>query len=97
MNLQKQNKITNYLLRRVDHPTLMSIIDSNYDFAEREFDPDYEFYDFNYGIASVIVEDLQIMNHIDLHNEPIYNELVNYFYILLKDRSRKLYDKLTGE
>ena len=94
MNLQKKYKIRNYLLRRVDYPTLMSIIDQNYKYAENEFDTDYDFHDFNYGIATLIVEDLFIMNHIDLHIEHMYEELVEYFYETLKNHNRKLYDKL---
>ena len=94
MNPQKKHKIRNYLLRRVDYPTLMSIIDQNYKYAENEFDTDYDFHDFNYGLATIIVEDLHIMNHIDLHIEHIYEELVEYFYETLKNRTRKLYDKL---
>jgi hypothetical protein len=94
MNLQEKYKIRNYLLRRVDYPTLMSIIDQNYKYAENEFDTDYDFHDFNYGIATIIVEDLHIMDHIDLHIEHIYEELVEYFYETLKNRTRKLYDKL---
>jgi len=95
MNLQEQNKIRNYLLRRIDQPTLESIIDSNYEFAENEFDQDYSFYDFNHAIAVIIVEDLHIMDHIDLHIEQMYDKLVEYFSNLLKDRSRKLYKHLT--
>jgi hypothetical protein len=72
----------------------MSIIDQNYRYAENEFDTDYDFHDFNYGIATLIVEDLFIMNHIDLHIERMYEELVEYFYETLKNRTRKLYDKL---
>jgi hypothetical protein len=94
MNLQEKYKIRNYLLRRVDYPTLMSIIDQNYKYTENEFDTDYDFHDFNYGLATLIVEDLFIMNHIDLHIEHIYEELVEYFYETLKNRTRKLYDKL---
>jgi|LakMenEpi03Aug12_release.lakeMendotaPanAssembly.Ray.scaffolds.fasta_scaffold3463584_1 hypothetical protein len=94
MNLQEKYKIRNYLLRRVDYPTLMSIIDQNYRYAENEFDTDYDFHDFNYGIATLIVEDLFIMNHIDLHIERMYEELVEYFYETLKNHNRKLYDKL---
>jgi hypothetical protein len=95
MNLQEQNKIRNYLLRRIDQPTLESIIDSNYEFAENELDQDYGFYDFNRTIAVRIVEDLHIMDHIDLHIEQMYDKLVEYFSNLLKDRSRKLYKHLT--
>ena len=94
MNPQEKYKIRNYLLRRVDYPTLMSIIDQNYRYAENEFDKDYDFHDFNYGIATLIVEDLFIMNHIDLHIERMYEELVVYFYETLKNHNRKLYDKL---
>jgi hypothetical protein len=95
MNLQEKYKIRNYLLRRVDYPTLMSIIDQNYRYAENEFDTDYDFHDFNYGIATLIVEDLLIMNHIDLNNSDLYNDIIDYFYDTLKDKSRKLYKYLT--
>ena len=99
MGLQKQNKIRNYLLRRIDQPTLESIIVQNYRYAKNEFDSDYTFHDFNYAIATVIVEDLQIMNHIDLNidvnNSGLYNDLIDYFYETLKDRTRKLYKHLT--
>ena len=95
MSPQEQNKIRNYLLRRIDYSDLMSIIDQNYRYAENEFDQDYSFHDFNYGIATIIVEDLHIMDHIDLHLEQVYDKLVEYFSSLLKDRSRKLYKYLT--
>jgi len=95
MSPQEQNKIKNYLLRRVDYPTLESIIDENYRYVENEFDPDYDFHNFNYGLAVIIVEDLHIMDYIDLHNEQTYDKLVEYFSNLLKDRSRKLYKYLT--
>ena len=52
-----------------------------------------------YAIATVIVEDLQIMNHIDLNidvnNSGLYNDLIDYFYETLKDRTKKLYKHLT--
>ena len=96
---QEKNRIRNFLLRRIDYPTLESIIDQNYRYAKNEFDPDYTFHDFNYAIATVIVEDLQIMNHIDLNidvnNNGLYNDLIDYFYETLKDRTRKLYKYLT--
>jgi hypothetical protein len=95
MNIQKQNRIRNFLIRRVDYPTLMSIIDQNYRYAKNEFDQNYDFHDFNYGIATLIVEDLLIMNHIDLNNSDLYNDIIDYFYDTLKDRSRKLYKYLT--
>jgi hypothetical protein len=96
MNPQEKNRIRNYLIRRVDYPTLMSIIDQNYRYVENEFDPDYDFHNFNYGLATIIVEDLHIMDHIDLHIEHMYNDLIDYFYDTLKNRTRKLYDKLTN-
>jgi hypothetical protein len=96
MSPQEQNKIKNYLLRRVDYPTLESIIEQNYRYVENEFDPDYDFHNFNYGLAVIIVEDLHIMDYIDLHNEQTYDKLVEYFSNLLKNRTRKLYDKLTN-
>jgi len=96
MSPQEQNKISNYLLRRVDYPTLMSIIEQNYRFAENEFDQDYSFHNFNRAIAVIIVEDLHIMDHIDLHIEQMYDKLVEYFSNLLKDRTRKLYNRLTN-
>jgi len=96
MNSQEKNRIRNYLIRRVDYPTLMSIIDQNYRYVENEFDPDYDFHNFNYGLATIIVEDLHIMDHIDLHIEHMYNDLIDYFYYTLKNRTRKLYDKLTN-
>jgi hypothetical protein len=100
MSPQEQNKIRNYLLRRIDYSDLMSIIDQNYRYAENEFDQDYSFHDFNYGIATIIVEDLHIMDHIDLNidvnNSGLYDDLIDYFYYTLKDRTRKLYDKLTN-
>ena len=99
MSPQEQNRIRNYLLRRIDYPTLASIIDQNYRYAKSEFDPDYTFHSFNYAIATVIVEDLQIMNHIDLNidvnNSGLYNDLIDYFYETLKDRTKKLYKHLT--
>jgi hypothetical protein len=95
MSPQEQNKIRNYLLRRIDYSDLKSIIDQNYRYAKNEFDQDYSFYDFNHSIAVIIVEDLHIMDHIDLHIEQMYDKLVEYFYILLEKRTRKLYDKLT--
>jgi hypothetical protein len=99
MSPQEQNKIRNYLLRRIDYSDLKSIIDQNYRYAKNEFDQDYSFHDFNYAIATVIVEDLQIMNHIDLNidvnNSGLYNDLIDYFYETLKDRTRKLYKHLT--
>jgi hypothetical protein len=95
MNPQEQNKIRNYLLRRIDQPTLESIINQNYRYAKNEFDQDYSFYDFNRAIAVIIVEDLHIMDHIDLHIEQMYDKLVEYFSNLLEDRSRKLYKHLT--
>jgi hypothetical protein len=94
MGLQKQNKIRNYLLRRIDQPALMSIIDSNYRYVENEYEPHYTFHSLNYALASVIVEDLHIQDYIDLDSEQIYSELVDYFYNLLEDRTRKLYNKL---
>lgn len=87
MSPQEQNKIKNYLLRRVDYPTLESIIEQNYRYVENEFDPDYDFHNFNYGLAVIIVEDLHIMDYIDLHSEQTYDKLVEYFYNLLKDRT----------
>jgi hypothetical protein len=36
------------------------------------------------------------MDHIDLHIEHMYNDLIDYFYDTLKNRTRKLYDKLTN-
>jgi hypothetical protein len=96
MNLQEQNKIRNYLIRRVDYPTLESIIDQNFRYAENEFDQDDSFYNFNNSIAAIIVEDLHIMDYIDLHIEQMYDKLVEYFSILLKDRTRKLYNRLTN-
>ncbi len=95
MSPQEQNKIRNYLLRRIDYSDLKSIIDQNYRYVKNEFDPEYTFHSFNYALASVIVEDLHIHDHIDLDSEPIYNELVDYFYETLKDRTRKLYKYLT--
>jgi hypothetical protein len=95
MNVQEQNKIRNYLLRRIDYSDLKIIINSNYRYAKNEFDPEYTFHSFNYAIASVIVEDLQIQDYINLEREPIYDELVNYFYETLKDRTKKLYKHLT--
>ena len=99
MSPQEQNRIRNFLLRRIDYPTLESIIDQNYRYAKNEFDPDYTFHSFNYAIASVIVEDLQMLNHIDLNidvnNNGLYNDLIDYFYYTLKDRTRKLYKHLT--
>jgi hypothetical protein len=94
VNSQEKNRIRNYLIRRVDYPTLMSIIDQNYRYVENEFDPDYDFHNFNYGLATIIVEDLHIMDHIDLHIEHMYNDLIDYFYDTLKNRTRKLYNKL---
>jgi len=94
MNLQEQNKIRNYLLRRIDQPTLESIINQNYRYAKNEFDQDYSFYDFNRAIAAIIVEDLHLLGHIE-NIKQMYNELVEYFSNLLKDRSRKLYKYLT--
>jgi hypothetical protein len=96
MNPQEKNRIRNFLIRRVDYPTLESIIDQNYRYVENEFDPDYDFHNFNYGLATIIVEDLHIMDHIDLHIEHMYNDLIDYFYDTLKNRTRKLYDKLTN-
>jgi hypothetical protein len=96
MSPQEQNKIRNYLLRRIDYSDLKSIIDQNYRYAKNEFDQDYSFYDFNHSIAVIIVEDLHIMDHIDLHIEHMYNDLIDYFYDTLKNRTRKLYDKLTN-
>lgn len=95
MNQQKQNKIRNYIIRRVDYPTLNSIIDQNFRYVKNEFDSDYTFHDFNYGLAAIIAEDLSILGHIDFNEEPIYNDLVDYFYNTLEDRSRKLYKHLT--
>ena len=95
MSPQEQNKIRNYLLRRIDYSDLKSIIDQNYRYAKNEFDQDYSFHDFNRAIAVIIVEDLHIMDHIDLHLEQMYDKLVEYFSNLLKDRSRKLYKHLT--
>jgi len=96
---QEKNRIRNFLLRRIDYQTLESIIDQNYRYAKNEFEPDYTFHDFNYGISTLIVEDLQIMNHIDLNidtnNSGLYNDLIDYFYDTLKNRSRKLYKHLT--
>ena len=95
MSPQEKNRIRNFLLRRIDYPTLESIIDQNYRYAKNEFEPDYTFHDFNYGLATLIVEDLQIMNHIDLNNIGLYNDLIDYFYDTLKNRSKKLYKHLT--
>jgi len=95
MSPQEQSNIKNYLLRRIDYSDLKSIIDQNYRYAKNEFDQDYSFYDFNHSIAVIIVEDLHIMDHIDLHLEQMYDKLVEYFSNLLKDRSRKLYKHLT--
>jgi hypothetical protein len=97
MNLQKQNKIKNYLMRRIHYSDLKSIMDQNYRYAENEFDSEYTFHDFNYGIATLIVEDLSILGHLDFDKEPIYNELVDYFYETLKYHNKKLYDKLTNK
>jgi hypothetical protein len=96
MSPQEQSNIKNYLFRRIDNATLESIIDENYRYVENEFDSDYDFHSFNYGLATIIVEDLHILDHIDLHIEHMYNELIDYFYDTLKNRTRKLYDKLTN-
>ena len=96
MNLQEQNKIRNYLLRRIDQPTLESIIDSNYEFAENVFKPDYNFHNFNRSIAIIIVEELHTLDYIDLNSEQIYDKLVEYFSNLLKGHTRKLYNRLTN-
>jgi hypothetical protein len=96
MSPQEQSNIKNYLFRRIDNTKLESIIDENYRYVENEFDPDYDFHSFNYGLATIIVEDLHILDFIDLHIEKTYDKLVEYFYIILEDRTRKLYDKLTN-
>jgi hypothetical protein len=95
MSPKEKNKTRNYLLRRIDYSDLKSIIDQNYRYAKNEFDQDYSFYHFNHSIAVIIVEDLHIMDHIDLHLEQMYDKLVEYFSNLLEDRSRKLYKHLT--
>ena len=98
MNQQEQNKIRNYLFRRIDPETLKTIIETNFDFAKREWEPDFEFHNFHYGIATIIVDDLHNYDYIDLNQDlEIYNRLINYFYIVLEKKSRKLFDKLNDD
>jgi hypothetical protein len=97
-SVKENNKVRNYLLRRIDPDTLETIIDTNYKFAEEEYDETFTFNDFHFGIINIIVEDLHNYGYIDFNEaKSIYNDLRHYFSELLLEKTRELYDKLSQE
>jgi hypothetical protein len=97
-SVKENNKVRNYLLRRIDPDTLETIIDTNYKFAEEEYDETFTFNDFHFGIINIIVEDLHNYGYIDFNEaKSIYNDLRHYFSELLLERTREFYDRLSQE
>jgi len=84
------NKIRNYLFRRITMSEFNKIVDSNYDFAEKEYDPGYTLDDFHSGVVNIIIEDLHNFDYVDVNEfSELYYGLRNYLGKLLKERSRK--------
>lgn len=97
-SVEENNKVRNYLFRRIDPDTLKTIIDTNYKFAEEEYEPYYTFNDFHFGVINIIVEDLHNYGYIDFHeHKELYNELRHYLSELLLERTKELYDRLSQE
>jgi hypothetical protein len=98
-SVEEDNKIRNYLLRRIDPETLETIIDNNYKFAENEEDIEiFSFNDFHFGVINLIVEDLHNYGYIDFtESRSIYNDLGHYLSELLLERTRELYIRLSQE
>jgi hypothetical protein len=96
--IEENNKVKNYLFRRIDPDTLETIIDTNYKFAEKEYDETFSLNDFHYGVINIILEDLHNYDYIDFHEyKGLYNELRNYLSEVLLERTRKLYNGLSQE
>ena len=98
------NKIKNYLLRRVPKDTFENILLDNIEFAKNEFDPDYSIYDFHNGFVNIILEDLVNYGYIDVFDiedinkrEMTYNDLHQFLYDLLFETSEKVYAELERE
>lgn len=97
-SVEEDNKVRNYLFRRIDPETLENIIETNYKFVEEEYDETFSFNDFHFGVIHLIVEDLHNYGYIDFNEaKSIYNELRHYLSELLLERTRELYDRLSQE
>jgi hypothetical protein len=97
-SVEENNKVRNYLFRRIDPDTLKTIIDTNYKFAEEEYDETFTFNGFHFGVINIIVEDLHNYGYIDFHeHKELYNELRHYLSELLLERTKELYDRLSQE